>query len=174
MKSFAIVQRTALKEEDLLAEFVRAVQPPTVPARESSGIEGVAEWGVMRWRERTFDPVDGVSFGPDIQAHASSSDGVLEVRGAIQPSAAYWMFPIITLVVSCSVFVAVRFFGAEFWPAPGELVWLFPVVGAVPLLRAYCQLRQFARRAESFIATLMKNMSNQLPEPTAACGRGLS
>lgn len=173
MITFEVVARKSLREEDVLAAFVQAVAKPTIFPERSRGIEGVAEWGFMRWRERDLDSDGGVTYGPDVEARVASESSILRVRCRIRPRWSYWLLPSVTFAVCLGAFLAAELLKFE-WSGPSWMRWILPLIGISTAAQSYLGLRRTAQRAQKFVASLLEEAPIQLPEPTAASGRGSS
>ncbi|HUG09999.1 MAG TPA: hypothetical protein VMM36_03250 [Opitutaceae bacterium] len=161
-------RRTTVTPEELLAAFVGAVEPQEHPPRASDGIEGTAECGVMRWRERTFDPGvegGGVSFGPKCEARVTKTDGVLTIRATVTTSVGYWFPSVFVFVSFAALFAVTMFIDPENWKGPWWLSWLLPIVTALIVVKAFWQVRRTSREAQAFLEGLMQSASSRNPRP---------
>jgi hypothetical protein len=160
MADFSISKRTALTEEGLLAAFVGAVEKPEHPPRESNGIEGTAEWGVMRWRERTYNPDSeggGVSFGPKCEARVTKKDGVLTIHATVTTTIGHWFPWVFVFVAFAALFVTTMLIDPENWKGPWWLSWLLPVFGVLFVAQAVRRVRRTARDAQAFLKGLIQD-----------------
>lgn len=171
MADFSISKRTALTEEGLLAAFVGAVEAPTKPPRESNGIEGTVESGVMRWRERTFNPDTeggGVSFGPKCEARVSRKDGVLTIHGTVTTTFGYWFPSVFVFVAFVALFATTIFIDPENWKGPWWLSWLLPIGGVLFVAQAIRRVRRTARDAQAFLERLLQSAEARKPRASRA------
>jgi hypothetical protein len=159
MSEFSISKRTAVTADALIAAFVGAVELPTQPPRESNGIEGTAELGVMRWRERIFDPGvegGGVSFGPRCEARVTKKDGVLTIHATVTTTVGYWFPSVFVFAAFVTLFAVTMFIDPENWKGPWWLSWLLAIGGALVVVNAFRRVRRTARDAKVFLEDLLR------------------
>lgn len=153
-----INRRSAATPEEILAAFVGAVEAPERPPRESDGIEGTVESGVMRWRERTYNPDTeggGVSFGPKCEARVTKKDGVLTIHATVTTTAGYWFPWVFVFVAFVALFATTMFIDPENWMGPWWLSWLLPIGGVLVVAQAFRRVRRTARDARAFLERLI-------------------